>query len=252
VTEVLEAATGADVRLRALKRVAIVPAFNEEEAVTRVIEELRAFDPGLEIVVIDDGSTDRTAETARACGASVVRLPFNLGIGGAVQTGFRYAWEHGFDVAVRVDGDGQHDPAELGAVLEPVLADEADIAVGSRFMGGEGFRSSRSRRIGIRLLAWIVSALTRQKITDPTSGFQAANRLGIRLFAADYPHDYPEAEATVMVFKHRLRMTEVPVTMRARESGQSSITAVRSVYYMVKVVLAIFVALFRRKAVPLE
>ena len=169
-----------------------------------------------------------------------------------MQTGFRYAWEHGFDVAVRVDGDGQHDPAELGAILAPVLADEADIAVGSRFIGGDGYRSSRSRRIGIRLLAWIVSALTRQKITDPTSGFQAANRLGIRLFAADYPHDYPEAEATVMVFKHRLRMTEVPVTMRARESGQSSITAVRSVYYMVKVVLAIFVALFRRKAVPLE
>ena len=252
MTEVLEAASGADARLRALKRVAIVPAFNEEAAVTRVIEELRAFDPGLDVVVVDDGSTDRTAEAARACGASVVRLPFNLGIGGAVQTGFRYAWEHGFDVAVRVDGDGQHDPSELGAVLEPVLADEADIAVGSRFIGGEGYRSSRSRRVGIRLLAWIVSVLTRQKVTDPTSGFQAANRLGIRLFAADYPHDYPEAEATVMVFKHRLRMTEVPVRMRARESGQSSITAVRSVYYMVKVVLAIFVALFRRKAVPHE
>ena len=252
MTEMLETTTRVDARLRVLKRVAIVPAFNEEEAVTRVIDELRAFDPGLEIVVIDDGSTDRTTETARARGASVVQLPFNLGIGGAVQTGFRYAWEHGFDVAVRVDGDGQHDPAELGAILEPVLADDADIAVGSRFIGGEGYRSSRSRRIGIRLLAWIVSALTRQKITDPTSGFQAANRLGIRLFAADYPHDYPEAEATVMVFKHRLRMTEVPVAMRARESGQSSITAVRSVYYMVKVVLAIFVALFRRKAVPLE
>ena len=252
MTEVLESTSRVDARLRALKRVAIVPAFNEEQAVTRVIEELRGFDPGLEVVVIDDGSTDRTTEAARACGASVVQLPFNLGIGGAVQTGFRYAWEHGFDVAVRVDGDGQHDPAELGAILEPVLADEADIAVGSRFIGGDGYRSSRSRRIGIRLLAWIVSALTRQKITDPTSGFQAANRLGIRLFAADYPHDYPEAEATVMVFKHRLRMTEVPVAMRARESGQSSITAVRSVYYMVKVVLAIFVALFRRKAVPLE
>ena len=252
MTEVLEAASGADARLRALKRVAIVPAFNEEAAVTRVIEELRAFDPGLDVVVVDDGSTDRTAEAARACGASVVRLPFNLGIGGAVQTGFRYAWEHGFDVAVRVDGDGQHDPSELGAVLAPVLADEADIAVGSRFIGGEGYRSSTARRVGIRLLAWIVSALTRQRVTDPTSGFQAANRLGIRLFAADYPHDYPEAEATVMVFKHRLRMTEVPVTMRARESGRSSITAVRSVYYMVKVVLAIFVALFRRRAVPLE
>jgi hypothetical protein len=124
--------------------------------------------------------------------------------------------------------------------------------VGSRFIGGDGYRSSLSRRAGIRLLAWIVSALTRQRITDPTSGFQAANRLGIRLFAADYPHDYPEAEATVMVFKHRLRLQEVSVKMRARESGRSSITTVRSVYYMIKVVLAIFVALFRRKAVPLD
>jgi glycosyltransferase involved in cell wall biosynthesis len=203
-------------------------------------------------VVVDDGSTDRTAEVARASGAKVISLPFNLGIGGAVQTGFRYAWEQGFDVAVRADGDGQHDAAELDAILRPVLADEADVAVGSRFIGGDGYRSSRSRRTGIRLLAWIVSGLTRQRITDPTSGFQAANRLGIRLFAADYPHDYPEAEATVMVFKHRLRLQEVPVTMRARESGRSSITTIHSVYYMVKVVLAIFVALFRRKAVPLD
>ena len=252
MTEVLEVPALDAERLRALRRVAIVPAFNEEASIARVVGELLAYDPGLRVVVVDDGSTDRTAEAARAAGAKVVSLPFNLGIGGAVQTGFRYAWEQGFDVAVRADGDGQHDPAELDAILRPVLADEADVAVGSRFMGGEGYRSSRSRRVGIRLLAWIVSALTRQRITDPTSGFQAANRLGIRLFAADYPHDYPEAEATVMVFKHRLRLQEVPVAMRARESGRSSITTVRSVYYMVKVVLAIFVALFRRKAVPLD
>jgi glycosyltransferase involved in cell wall biosynthesis len=252
VSDVLDAPYVAERRLRALRRVAIVPAFNEEASVTRVIDELRAFDPELEIVVVDDGSTDRTTEVARNRGAHVVRLPFNLGIGGAVQTGFRYAWEHGFDVAVRVDGDGQHDPGELGAVLEPVLAGEVDVAVGSRFIGGAGYRSSRPRRIGIRLLAACVSALTRQRITDPTSGFQAANRLGIRLFAADYPHDYPEAEATVMVFKHRLRLKEVPVAMRARERGRSSITTLRSVYYMVKVLLAIFVALFRRNAVPLE
>jgi glycosyltransferase involved in cell wall biosynthesis len=189
---------------------------------------------------------------ARGRGARVLRLPFNLGIGGAVQTGFRFAWEQDFDVAVRVDGDGQHDPSELDAVLEPVLAGDADIVVGSRFIGGDGYRSSRSRRLGIRLLALSVSALTRQRITDPTSGFQAANRKGIRLFAADYPHDYPEAEAAVMVSKHALRLCEVPVAMRARETGRSSITAVRSVYYMVKVVLAIFVALFRRKVVPLQ
>jgi hypothetical protein len=238
--------------LEARRRVAIVPAFNEEASIAGVVGELLAYDAGLRVVVVDDGSTDRTAELARSAGAKVLSLPFNLGIGGAVQTGFRYAWEQGFDVAVRADGDGQHDPAELDAILRPVLADEADIAVGSRFIGGDGYRSSRSRRAGIRLLAWIVSALTRQRITDPTSGFQAANRLGIRLFAADYPHDYPEAEATVMVFKHRLRLQEVPVKMRARESGRSSITTVRSVYYMVKVVLAIFVALFRRKAVPLD
>ena len=252
MTEVLETPASEAERLRALRRMAIVPAFNEEGSIGAVVGELLAYDPGLRVVVVDDGSTDRTAEVARVSGAKVISLPFNLGIGGAVQTGFRYAWEQGFDVAVRADGDGQHDPAELDAILRPVLADEADVAVGSRFIGGDGYRSSRSRRAGIRLLAWIVSALTRQRITDPTSGFQAANRLGIRLFAADYPHDYPEAEATVMVFKHRLRLQEVPVKMRARESGRSSITTVRSVYYMVKVVLAIFVALFRRKAVPLD
>ncbi len=252
MTEVLEEPKLDAERLRALRRVAIVPAYDEEASIARVVSELLAYDPGLCVVVVDDGSTDRTAEVARAAGANVISLPFNLGIGGAVQTGFRYAWEQDFDVAVRADGDGQHDPAELDAILRPVLADEADVAVGSRFIGGTGYRSSRSRRAGIRLLAWIVSALTRQRITDPTSGFQAVNRLGIRLFAADYPHDYPEAEATVMVFKHRLRLQEVPVTMRARETGRSSITTLHSVYYMVKVVLAIFVALFRRKAVPLD
>ena len=253
MTQLAEAPRAVEEQLAPLRRVAIVPAFNEEGSVGRVIDELRAFDPGLEIVVVDDGSTDRTRDVAEARGARVLRLPFNLGIGGAVQTGFRYAWERGFDVAVRVDGDGQHDPRELDRVLEPVLAGEADIAVGSRFAARSGgYRSSRSRRVGIRVLAAIVSALTRQRITDPTSGFQAVNRVGIRLFAADYPHDYPEAEATVMVFKHRLRVREVPIAMRPRESGRSSITVVRSVYYMIKVVLAIFMAILRRRAVPLE
>ena len=239
-------------RLAEHRRVAIVPALNEEESVPRVIDEIRAFDPGFEIVVVDDGSVDRTAQVARARGARVIRLPFNLGIGGAVQTGFRYAYENGFDLAVRVDGDGQHDPQQLGAILEPVLAGQADIAVGSRFTGATGYRSSRSRRIGIRVLAWTVSALVRQRVTDTTSGFQAVNKLGIRLFAADYPHDYPEVEATVMCFRHKLRLTEVPVRMREREHGASSITALRSIYYMVKVLLAIFVGVFRRNVVLAE
>jgi glycosyltransferase involved in cell wall biosynthesis len=232
-----------------LRRVAIVPALNEERSIARVIAELRAFDPGLEIVVVSDGSTDRTAEVAEEHGAHALRLPFNLGIGGAVQTGFRYAHEEGFDVAVRVDGDGQHDAAQLGAVLAPVLAGEADVAVGSRFVGTDGYRSSRSRRIGIRLLAWTVSRLVGQRVTDTTSGFQAVNRAGIALFARDYPHDYPEVEATVMVHRNKLRLVEVPVSMREREHGSSSITALRSVYYMVKVLLALGVGIFRRELV---
>ena len=251
------AATGLPVAplpgLAELRRVAIVPAYNEERAVSRVIDELRAFDPGLDIVVVDDGSVDRTADVAAAKAVRVLRLPFNLGIGGAVQTGFLFAYEHGYDLAVRVDGDGQHDPAQLVRVLEPVLAGEADIAVGSRFAADDaGYRSSRTRRIGIRILARVVSRIVGQPVTDTTSGFQAVNRVGIALFAHDYPHDYPEVEATVMVFRHRLRLREVAVTMRARDSGRSSITSLRSVYYMVKVLLAIFVGLFRRNVVPQE
>jgi len=218
-----------------------------------VIDELRDFDPGFDIVVVDDGSVDRTAEIAALKGARVLRLPFNLGIGGAVQTGFRYAFEQGYDIAVRVDGDGQHDPSQLDRVLAPVLSGEADIAVGSRFAAeSDGYRSSRTRRLGIRLLARVVSRIVGQRVTDTTSGFQAVNRHGIALFARDYPHDYPEVEATVMVFRHRLRLVEVPVTMRERGGGRSSITALRSVYYMIKVLLAIFVGMFRRNVVPQE
>jgi glycosyltransferase involved in cell wall biosynthesis len=241
-----------DERLRALKRIAIVPAHNEERNIGRVLDELHAFDVGLDVVVVSDGSADATAEIAEAHGAHVIRLPFNLGIGGAVQTGFRYAWEEGYELVVRVEGDGQHDPAQLDRVLAPVLADDADIVVGSRFAGGEGYRSSATRRIGIRLLAWIVSAIARQRVTDTTSGFQALNRRAIALFAADYPHDYPEVEGMVMTIKHRLRLQEVAVTMRVREHGRSSIGAVASVYYMAKVLLALFVGLFRRDVVPLE
>ena len=235
-----------------LERIAIVPALNEEETVGRVIDEIRAFDPGFDIVVVDDGSVDRTAGVAADRGAFVLRLPFNLGIGGAMQTGYRFAFEHGYDIAVQIDGDGQHDPQQLPAILAPVLAGEADLCVGSRFTGNSEFRSSFTRRLGIKIFAAVVSAVVGQKVTDTTSGFRAVNRRGIALFAADYPHDYPEVEATVMCVKHKLRLREVPVAMRERGAGASSITALRSVYYMTKVLLAIFVGLFRRYAVPLE
>jgi glycosyltransferase involved in cell wall biosynthesis len=236
----------------ALRRIAVVPAYNEERNIARVIAELKEHDPGLDVVVVSDGSADRTYEVARDAGAIVLRLPFNLGIGGAVQTGFRYAWENGYELAVRCDGDGQHIPAELPKVIAPVVAGDADIAIGSRFVTSSGYRSSATRRVGIRLLGLIVSAIARQRVTDATSGFQALNRRALGLFAADYPHDYPEVEGMVMTIKHRLRLVEVPVEMREREHGQSSITALRSVYYMVKVLIALFVGLFRRNVVPLE
>ena len=277
MAELVEAGLHAgDPRLAGLRRIAIVPAFNEQDTIARVIDEIRVFDPELEIVVVDDGSRDRTAAVAEQRGAHVVRLPFNLGIGGAVQTGFRYAFDNGFRLAVRLDGDGQHDASQLGLLLEPVLADEADIAVGSRFAGrggaggtpdprpgargladgapspGDGYRSSRPRRAGITILANTVSLLVRRRVTDPTSGFQALNRHAIGLFAADYPHDIPEVEAVLMVHRHRLRMVEVPVQMRERAGGRSSIGRVFAVYYMVKVLLALFVGLFRKNVTPLE
>jgi glycosyltransferase involved in cell wall biosynthesis len=235
-----------------MKSIAIVPAFNEQDAIGSVIDELAAFDPSVDVLVVDDASHDATAERARSRGALVVRLPFNLGIGGAVQTGFRYAAQHGYDLAIRVDGDGQHDPAELGPLVEVVKGGRADVCVGSRFAGADGYRSSPTRRIGIRILARTVSLLTAQRLTDTTSGFQVLNRKAIELFAADYPHDYPEVEAAVMAHKHRLRLAELPVRMRERSAGQSSIRGFSTVYYMAKVMLAIVIGSLRRRATPLE
>ena len=246
VTTTTASREAADPRLAGLRRLAIVPAYNEAEAIEAVISELRAFDPELQIVVIDDGSVDGTASRAADAGAEVVRLPFNLGIGGAMQTGYQYARDHGFDLAVQVDGDGQHDPREISLLIEPILSGQADMTVGSRFSGERGYRPPFARRVGIQLFARVVSILVRQRVTDTTSGFRAVNRIGIQLFAADYPHDYPEVETTVLVHRHKLRMVEVPVAMRTRVSGRSSITFFQSIYYMIKVSLALFVGLFRR------
>ena len=235
--------------------IAIVPAFEEEAAIGSVVTEILALvhDPVIDVLVVDDASGDGTAEAAANAGASVVRLPFNLGIGGAVQTGFKAALEQGYHVAVRLDGDGQHDPAELVKLLGPVLRDEADIVTGSRFVDGDGsYRPVLARRIGIIWFAWLVSALTRQRVTDTTSGFQALNRRALELFAVDYPSDYPEVEASLLIARRKLRSLEVQVSMREREHGRSSITFVRSVYYMLKVTLALIVAMARKPTLPGE
>jgi glycosyltransferase involved in cell wall biosynthesis len=241
-----------DDRIVAVRRMAIVPALNEAQTIASVVAEIRAVDPGLEILVIDDGSTDDTLAEARRAGALVARLPYNVGIGGAVQTGYQYARDHGFQVAVQVDGDGQHDPADLAQLLEPISADRADMVVGSRFLEAGEYRPSFARKLGIRLLARVVSLLVRQRMTDPTSGFRAVNRRGIVLFAAEYPHDYPEAEANVVAYRRRLRVVEVPVAMRERAAGRSSINAPSSLYYMVKVTLALFITVFRRYSSAVE
>jgi glycosyltransferase involved in cell wall biosynthesis len=239
-------------RLTALRRLAIVPAHNEAPSIAHVVSEIRAADRNLHIVVVDDGSTDGTAAAAARSGAHVVQLPFNLGIGAAMQTGYQYARDHGFDLAVQIDGDGQHDPRELPKLIAPILEGATDVAVGTRFAGATGYRAPFARRIGIVLFAWLVSLIVRQRVTDTTSGFRAVNRKGILLFASDYPHDYPEVETTVLVFRHKLRMVEVPVAMRVRTSGRSSITFARSIYYVIKVSLALFAGLFRRYSTPGE
>jgi glycosyltransferase involved in cell wall biosynthesis len=230
------------------RNLAIVPALNEVGAISGTVEEILDWAPGFDVLVVDDGSTDGTAARAADAGASVVRLPFNLGIGGAMQAGYVYAQENGYEVAVQVDGDGQHDARFIPELLGHMHANpEIDMVVGSRFLSPtqDGFRSSASRRVGIRIFAALLSRITGQPVTDPTSGFRMTNRTGITLFAGDYPHDYPEVEAILLVHAHRLRSCEIPVQMRARTSGVSAISSTRSAYYMIKVLLAVFVGLFR-------
>jgi glycosyltransferase involved in cell wall biosynthesis len=230
---------------------AVVPAYNEAATIAAVLERLRAEAPSFDVLVVDDGSTDGTGDAARLAGANLLRLPFNLGIGGAVQSGFAYAKEHGYDFMAQVDGDGQHDPAELCRLVEAFDGEpHLDMACGSRFLSDGSYRATRSRRVGIRLFAILLSKIMGQTVTDPTSGFRLYNRRAISLFARDYPHDYPEVEAVLMVHFHRLRMKEVPVRMFERGGGVSSISTGKSAYYMIKVLLAIFVGLARARPVP--
>ena len=238
---------------QSLRKLAIVPAYNEAGMVGRVVREIGREAPDFDVVVVDDGSVDTTAAEAEAQGATVIRHPFNLGIGGAVQSGYKYALRKNYDIAVQVDGDGQHKPSYLPDLLAALqTGEEADMVYGSRFRGDPGYRVPIGRRIGNLVFSVVLTTITRQRITDPTSGFRMTNRRGIELFARDYPHDYPEVEAILMLHAHDLRIHEVPVRMNARGFGRSSIDYPRSAYYMVKVLLALFVGLFRRRPTPVE
>lgn len=232
---------------RASRRVLlVVPAYNEAATISRVVSELAAQLPEATVLVVNDGSQDQTSALARATGSCrVVDLPCNLGIGGAVQTGFKYAVTHDYDVVVQVDGDGQHKADEIRGLIAALEGDRFDMVIGSRFLGVDSFRSTALRRVGIRLFEAINSLAIRQRITDNTSGFRAYGREATVFLARHYPVDYPEPEAVILLGRNGFKIREIPVAMEERRGGRSSIHGLKSAYYMVKVLLAIGLNLLR-------
>ena len=229
------------------KILAIIPAYNEAESLSRLIPQIRFAAPDWDIVVVDDGSHDDTASVAWGLGATLLQLPFNLGIGGAVQAGLIYACRHNYDICLQIDGDGQHDPAESVRLVQALLVTGADAVNGSRFMRQEGFQSTFSRRLGIRILRIAIRLLTGEVISDPTSGQRAFGRRAISLLARSYPQEYPEPEVICTLRRNGLHLVELPVKMYARPAGQSSIRRFHSVLYMCKVLISICITPSRRR-----
>jgi hypothetical protein len=223
----------------------ILPAYQEERSIGGLVRSLRERYP-YDALVVNDGSTDNTGDAARCAGATVLDLPCNLGIGGAVQSGFLYARSRNYDVVVRIDGDGQHEIDDIPKILEPILAGRADAVIGSRFLGETGYRGSIPRIFGIRFFRFLVNVTTGYRVTDPTSGFFAINRRLVAFYSDHYPSDYPEVDAYILMHRLGARALEVPVRMYDRSEGKSSITAFRAVYYMVKVTLSFLINRIRR------
>ncbi|MCX7711728.1 MAG: glycosyltransferase family 2 protein [Clostridia bacterium] len=222
------------------KVLVIIPAYNEEKSIGNVLARIKE-NADADILVINDGSSDATFKEALKAGVRVISLPFNLGIGGAMQTGYRFARDQGYDIAVQVDADGQHDPVYLNAMITKILDEQYDMVIGSRYISDTSYRSTFTRRIGMIIFSWIVYILTDYDIKDTTSGFRAVNRKVIEFFASNYPSDYPEVDVLVKLFKKNYRVCEIPVEMLNRESGKSSITPLKSVYYMIKVSMALII-----------
>lgn len=229
--------------MKTLKTLIIIPAYNEEGSIAAVIADIRGHVPEADIVVINDGSTDRTEEIAKASGANVLTMPYNVGIGGGMQTGYIYARRQGYDVAVQMDADGQHPAKELPKLIEQ--ASRYDLVIGSRYVESTSYRSPYMRRIGMIFFSQLVTLLTRQQFTDTTSGFRAAGRKVIDLYASYYPIDYPEVESLVYLKRHGCKITEVSTEMHRRKAGRSSITPARSVYYMIKVTFSVIMSAMR-------
>lgn len=226
-----------------MKVLIIIPAYNEEKNLVMLLDKLKQFCPEYDVIVVNDCSKDQTLELCRAYDVKAIDLPVNLGIGGTVQAGYKYAFYKGYDAAIQVDGDGQHDPRYIDQLLAEI-SKGSNICIGSRFINREGFQSSTARRIGIRYFSSLIYLFTGLHITDPTSGFRACDRKAVSLFSREYPRDYPEPESIVNATRYGLAITEVPVVMSHRAEGKSSITALKSLYYMVKVSLAIIIVSF--------
>lgn len=224
-----------------IKTLIIIPAYNESSCIKQVVDNLINNYPMYDYVIINDGSTDDTSKICLENNYNVISLPINLGIGGAVQTGYKYAYNNDYDVAVQMDGDGQHNPRYIGEMLKLIEAGTADAVIGSRFISKEGFQSSATRRVGISFLSVLGKILTGVRLRDITSGFRMVNRKLIKLYATDYPSDYPEPEAMVIAVINGCRVVEHPVIMEERAGGSSSINLKRSVYYMLKVSLAMII-----------
>ena len=227
----------------------ILPAFNEAANLPRTLTHIRQVVPQADILVINDGSVDNTGEVAASYGAQVLNMPYNVGIGAGVQTAFQFAHRYGYDIVVRNDGDGQHAPDGITRLVAALEEHNYDVVVGSRFLSLGDYGTSPARMLGINILRSLLRLLTGWPVTDPTSGFGAFNRRAIALFAQHYPHDYPEPEAIFILHRCGFTMGEIPITMLPRPYGRSSITALRSIYYMVKVVLALLIQRMRRKPV---
>jgi glycosyltransferase involved in cell wall biosynthesis len=231
-----------------MKCVLIIPAYNEAENITSVISEIRRLHPSVDIAVVDDGSSDGTSALAERAGVKVLRLPFNLGYGAAAQTGLLYGVEAGYDLCVLIDGDGQHDPQYIADLIAPVESGQADIALGSRFLGKADYSIPLTRRLGILLFRKLASLITRQQITDPTSGFQAINRRLMKFFVNDnYPHDFPDADTLIRLYFAGFKIKEVPVTIRPRLRGQSMHGGAKTLYYIYKMLFSILIALTQRR-----
>ena len=229
-----------------MKKLVIIPAFNEEGNLEKTVKDIKDNAPDFDYVIINDCSTDKTLEMCRRHGFSYLNLPVNLGIGGAVQTGYRYAYYHGYDIAVQFDGDGQHSAAHLEDMVTTLIDTESDMVIGSRFIEKEGFQSSGLRRIGIKYFTGLIKLLTGKKITDPTSGMRMVNKKLLEKFTDEYPKDYPEPESVVTILSEKYKVTEIPVVMNEREEGVSTISLKNSVYYMIKVSFAILIARMKK------